>query len=25
VLAEGPPLEILDRPDLIEIYFGGGH
>jgi branched-chain amino acid transport system ATP-binding protein len=25
VMAEGPPLEILDRPDLIDIYFGGGH
>lgn len=25
VLAEGAPQEVLDRADLIEIYFGGGH
>lgn len=25
VLAEGAPHEVLDRADLIEIYFGGGH
>lgn len=25
VLAEGAPQEVLDRSDLIEIYFGGGH
>jgi ABC-type branched-subunit amino acid transport system ATPase component len=25
VLAEGAPQDVLDRPDLTEIYFGGGH
>ena len=25
VLAEGAPQDVLDRADLIEIYFGGGH
>ena len=25
VLAEGDPQDVLDRPDLVEIYFGGGH
>ena len=25
VLAEGDPQTVLDRSDLVEIYFGGGH